>query len=141
MASPRPAVRRSRPQPPTTAPRPIAAAISSRAAAIVLAGMLAYANSLSAPFIFDDNATVVQNTHIRDWHPAVALFPAREMPTAGRPIVNVSFAVNYMLGGLNVTGYRVTNIGIHVLCALVLFGLVQRTVSPPSRPGGTEVPR
>src|SRR6266542_1545511 len=96
MASPRPAVRRSRPQPPTTAPRPIAAAISWRAAAIVLAGMLAYANSLSAPFIFDDNATVVQNTHIRDWHPAVAL---------------------------------------------LLFGLVQRTVSPPSRPGGTEVPR
>src|SRR5262245_41089224 len=99
-----------------------------RAALIVGVGALVYANSLSGPFIFDDEASIVENTQIRSLAPSVALSPYRESPTAGRPIVNASFAINYALGGLQPRGYHATNIAIHLLCALAVFGIVRRTL-------------
>ena len=93
-----------------------------RIGVVVLAGILVYANSLSAPFIFDDEATIVENTSIRDLRSADVWVPSREAPTAGRPLVNVSFAINYALGGLNVVGYHVLNITLHIVCALLIFG-------------------
>ena len=45
-------------------------------------------------------------------------------PLAGRPLVSLTFAVNYALGGLDVRGYRLVNIAIHVICALLLFAIV-----------------
>ena len=56
------------------------------------------------------------------------LFPPRELPVAGRPFVNLSFAINYAIGGLDVRGYHLTNIAIHLTCALLLFGLMRRTL-------------
>src|SRR5262245_18788816 len=129
---------RTRPQsarrPPRAAPAAIATpdpprrSVRWRAAIIVAAGIVAYANSLSGPFIFDDDASIVANTQIRSLAPSVALRPYRELPTAGRPIVNASFAVNYAIGGLQPAGYHAGNIAIHVLCALALFGIIRRTL-------------
>ncbi len=116
---------RAAPLPTRSAPAP---AVAWRVAIVVLAGALAYANSLSGPFVFDDGATVVDNTSIRDLGSTAVFFPQREVPTAGRPIVNLSFAINYAIGGLGVRGYHVTNLAIHLLCAVVLFGLVRRTL-------------
>jgi tetratricopeptide (TPR) repeat protein len=101
---------------------------------IVLAGVLAYANSLSGPFVFDDRTTVLENTSIRDlWSPRV--FAAhREVPTAGRPLVNVSHAINYAAGGVGPFGYHVWNLAVHLLCGVVLFGCVRRTVEMPRVP-------
>ena len=115
--------------------RPIAAraGVWLRAALIVLAGALAYANALSGPFVLDDQDTIVVNEQIRQlWPPSVVLFPALELPVAGRPVVNVSFALNYAAGGLDVRGYHIVNIAIHIACALLLFGIVRRTLNLPS---------
>ena len=104
-----------------------------RAALIVVAGAVIYANALSGPFVLDDQDTIVMNEQIRQlWPPSVVLFPALELPVAGRPVVNVSFAVNYALGGLDVRGYHLVNIAIHIACALLLFGIVGRTLNLPS---------
>lgn len=54
-------------------------------AVIVAAGALAYANSLSGPFVFDDTVSIVENASIRDWSDPAVLFPPREVPTSGRP--------------------------------------------------------
>ena len=95
---------------------------------ILCAGAAAYANALAGPFVFDDSLSIVENLQIRRvWTPAV-LFPARELPVAGRPIVNLSFAINYAVGGLDVRGYHVWNIATILLCGLVLFGIVRRTL-------------
>jgi protein O-mannosyl-transferase len=125
--------KRSQPQPPSP---PRRRAIWLRAFVIAIAVGLAYANSLAGPFIFDDEATVVENPEIRDLRPSVALFPHREAPTAGRPVVNLSFAINYALGGLSVAGYHAGNILVHLTCALILFGLVRRTLDLPELPPG-----
>jgi tetratricopeptide (TPR) repeat protein len=100
---------------------------------LIGAGALAYANSLSGPFIIDDAVTVVDNPHIRQlWPLSRALVTDRESPVAGRPLVNLSFAINYAIGGLDVSGYHLVNLVLHVLCALLLFGVVRRTLLLPS---------
>jgi tetratricopeptide (TPR) repeat protein len=107
------------------------AGIRWRAAVIVLAGVLSYSNSLSGPPLFDDHASLLENQHIRTLLPSSVLFPERENPLAGRPLVNLSFAVNYAIGGLDVRGYHVWNLAVHLLCGLVVFGLVRRTLDQP----------
>jgi tetratricopeptide (TPR) repeat protein len=102
------------------------------AALIVVTGILTYANSIGGPFIFDDLTAIEQNDTIRQsWHHSNAFFPPRQTPVGGRPVVNLSFALNYGLGGLDVVGYHVWNIAVHVACALVLFGIVRRTLLGP----------
>ena len=95
---------------------------------IVLATVLAYRNSFSGPFIFDDLA-ISQNPTIRElwpiWKPLCP--PNHGEPVTGRPLLNLSFAVNYAVSGLNVRGYHVANLAIHVLAALLLFGILRRT--------------
>jgi Flp pilus assembly protein TadD len=104
-----------------------------RAAVIVIAGGLVYANSLSSPFFFDDWTSIQQNQQIRQlWPLSGALAPPKDTPVAGRPLVNLSFAINHAIGGLNVTGYRLVNLAIHVVAALVLFGVIRRTLLLPS---------
>ncbi len=98
----------------------------------MLAGVLVYGNSLSSPFLFDDQNSILENTTIRRlWPPSVPLDPPRETPVARRPLVNLSFAVNYAIGGLDVTGYRLGNLAVHLLAALTLFGIVRRTLRLP----------
>jgi protein O-mannosyl-transferase len=99
---------------------------------MVVAGALTYANSLSGPFVNDDRGAIVNNQQIRRlWPPSTVLFPARELSVSGRPLVNLSFALNYAMGGLDVRGYHVANITIHLLCALLLFGIIRRTLNLP----------
>ena len=110
-----------------------ATGIRWRAAAITLAVVLAYANSLSGPFLFDDENSIVGNASIRQID--ASLIPPRDTPVAGRPLVNLSFALNYRVGALDVRGYHVVNIAIHIAAALVLFGIVRRTLLLPKLAG------
>jgi tetratricopeptide (TPR) repeat protein len=103
---------------------------------IILAVLAAYWNSLSGPFIFDDAIGITDNATIRHlWPVWQALTPPHGMPddgarpVAGRPIANFSLAVNYAFGGLDVTGYHVFNLLVHLLAALTLFGIVRRTLA------------
>jgi Tfp pilus assembly protein PilF len=100
------------------------------AGVIVLAGLAAYQNSLSGPFAFDDVHSVLQNPTIRHlWPPWDALRPPNDgAGVGGRPIVNLSFAINHAIGGLNVRGYHVFNLAVHLLAGLTLFGLVRLSV-------------
>ena len=101
---------------------------------IVLAAVLAYRDSFSGPFIFDDEHSIQQNPTIgRLWPIWKPLCPPNHGETVtGRPLLNLSFAVNYAVGGLNVRGYHVANLAIHVLAALLLFGILRRTFLLPS---------
>jgi tetratricopeptide (TPR) repeat protein len=95
---------------------------------ILVAGIWAYHNSLRAPFIYDDAFSITRNPHIRRlWPIGDALSPATKSFVGGRPIVNLSLALNYALGGLAVRGYHVFNLAIHLLAGLTLYGIVRRT--------------
>jgi len=111
----------------------VTGALWARVALIVCAAVATYANSLSIPFVLDDQASVVQNGDIRDLRNlARVLQPTPDSPTAGRPLVSLSFALNYAAGGLDPVGYHLVNLILHTLCALMAFGLVRRTLELPS---------
>jgi tetratricopeptide (TPR) repeat protein len=99
----------------------------------VAAGAATYWNGLGGPFVWDDQIAIVTNRTIQHlWPLSDALRPPRETPVAGRPIVNLSFAINYAIGGLSETGYHIANIAVHIACALLLFGIVRRTLEKGS---------
>ncbi len=107
--------------------------------AIVAAGTLVYWNSLHAPFVFDDDRAIVQNPTIRHlWPLSRVLSPPPEATVAGRPLVNLSLAVNLALDrslfsgrapghSVGVIGFHVFNLAVHLLAGLTLFGIVRRT--------------
>lgn len=116
-----------------TTPRADARArrLDLRVALIIAATVLAYWAALPSPFFFDDQTGIVTNQQIRSLSPAVALAPPDDTPVAGRPLVNLSLAVNYAVGGLTPRGYRIGNLLIHLAAGLVLFGLVRRALLLP----------
>src|ERR1700722_1687476 len=91
--------------------------------AIVLAGCLAYANSFSVPFVFDDAVSIQNNPTIRQLWPLGPVLhpPGNGSPVTGRPAANLSLAVNYALGGTRVWGYHLFNLFVHILAGLTLF--------------------
>jgi tetratricopeptide (TPR) repeat protein len=115
--------------PATTAIEPVQRRLAP-AVILTVACVLVYANGLGGPFVIDDENSIVTNPSIRQLTPlSVPLSPPRETPVAGRPLVNLSFALNYAVSGLDVRGFRVTNLAIHLLAALVLFGVVRRALA------------
>jgi protein O-mannosyl-transferase len=99
---------------------------------LVLAVLAIYANSLSVPFIYDDVPAISGNPSIQSLSPLwPVLFPPAHLTTSGRPIVNVTLALNYAFSGTDVRSYHALNIAIHVLATLTLFGLVRRTLGRP----------
>jgi Flp pilus assembly protein TadD len=93
---------------------------------LAAAGVIVYANSLSVPFVFDDLRNVHPRLIGQLWPPSAAF------GESARPIANLTLAVDYAIGGLDATGYHATNIAIHVLAALALFGVVRRTLATPA---------
>lgn len=94
--------------------------------------VVVYANSLNSPFMFDDRESILDNPSIRTLWPSVVLFPQRDLPVSGRPLVNLSLAINYAWSGFDVFSYHLVNLSIHCLSALLLFGIVRRTLELPS---------
>jgi tetratricopeptide (TPR) repeat protein len=98
-------------------------------ASLVLAALAAYHNSFSGPFIWDDLFSITGNPTIRHW--SSALSPPNDIGVGGRPVSNLTLALNYALGGTDVWGYHAFNLLIHTLAGLTLFGLVRRTLQRP----------
>ena len=97
-------------------------------ALILLAGLIAYSNSLRGPFVFDDRGTILDNQTIEQIGPDV-FRPPHETSVAGRPIANLSFALSYAWGGRDVFAYHAINLAIHLACGLLIFAIIRRVPS------------
>lgn len=102
-------------------------------ALLALLTLLAYANSLGGPFLFDDHAVLVRNPGIRTVLP-LALSP--------RWLVNLTFKLNYAVHGYVVAGYHAVNLLVHIAAGLLLYGVLRRTLAGPlhARFGRAAVP-
>jgi protein O-mannosyl-transferase len=100
---------------------------------VVIAGLAAYHNSFHGPFIFDDTLAITGNPSIRRISDlGVILAPPHDAATAqGRPVLNLSLAINYAVGGFDPAGYHYGNLLIHLAAGLALFGIVRRTLLLP----------
>jgi Flp pilus assembly protein TadD len=120
---------RALPAPPPSAPArswhrtPLFAALI-----LAVAGVLAYHNSFTGPFVFDDEPSILANPTIRSL--GTAWWPPTEggLTVSGRPVLNFTLAINHAISGPAPWSYHGLNLLIHLAGGLVLFGLVRRTL-------------
>ncbi len=96
--------------------------------------MATYWNSIDVPFQFDDNAAIVDNPAIRHLEDPLRVLTYGE---PARPLLNLSFALNYRLNGLDPRGYHAVNLALHIANAALLVVLVcllaRRHLAPDGR--------
>lgn len=100
------------------------------AQALIVVLAVLYAGSLDAPFVFDDHDSIPGNPSILSLGTALTP-PGGGVTVQGRPVLNLSFALNHAFSGLSPFGFRLTNLALHAGAALLLFGLVRRTLTRP----------
>lgn len=93
-------------------------------------GFALYSHILKSPFVLDDADNITRNAHIRmteiSWDALKdAAFKSLRQH---RPLANVTFALNYYLGGYNTFGYHIFNILIHLACGAIVFFLFRITL-------------
>jgi tetratricopeptide (TPR) repeat protein len=88
---------------------------------------LTYANALPSAFVYDDYTQIIKNPYIKDWS------HARTVLTTGfgrldktgsnyyRPLVELSYMVEYSLWKTHRAGYHATSILFHMGSAVLLF--------------------
>ena len=124
-------------QPPTpTMPRATKrerAGLALGGAIVVLVVLATNANTLSVPFLFDDTRAITDNPTIRHLGALrdVLSPPHDGSAVMGRPLVNLSLAINYAIGGTAVRGYHAFNLLLHICTGLALFGVARRTLLRP----------
>jgi tetratricopeptide (TPR) repeat protein len=90
----------------------------------------AYGDSLGGPFLYDDRVWITWNPRIHSlWPPWELLAVPPGSATYGRPLLTLSFALNYAVGAAAPWGYHLANLVLHALATLVLFGVVRRTLA------------
>ena len=89
-------------------------------AVIILAAFACYHHTFNVPFVFDDLHAIVENQKIRD----LGNYLAPESIISGqRPLTEITFALNYHFGGLEVSGFHQFNLAIHILSAFIVYFL------------------
>ena len=85
-----------------------------------------YSNSFDCSFHFDDQQAIVENY-------AVHRFDLKEIfSTSNRPILELTFAINYYFGKLNVFGYHLVNLLLHISNGIMLYLIILWTAALPS---------
>jgi len=102
---------------------------------ITIVGVLVYSNTLKSPFQLDDNYLIGDNFTIKDFSYFLEPSTAKGSPfysaLVGRYVGYLTFALNYKMHGLNVYGYHIVNIAIHILNGLLVYLLILLTFKTP----------
>ncbi|MDP2644706.1 MAG: tetratricopeptide repeat protein [Desulfobacterales bacterium] len=99
--------------------------------ALTLFCAVIYANTLNVPFVFDDLPNIVENSNIHlTAVDAEKLFSAAfKGSPSRRPVANLTFALNYYFHQLDVKGFHVINILIHLANGILVYILSLKTLS------------
>jgi len=97
---------------------------------IIATGFVVYANSLDGQFIWDDEFLIERNLYVHHWNYWPKFFTQDIGAGAGniygfyRPVLMLSLAADYALWKLNVKGYHVTTVMLHIFVALSIYWLI-----------------
>ncbi len=86
---------------------------------ITIISVMVYGNTFEAPFVFDDHQQIVENHRVKNLDQHLTLDNLNKQ----RPLTNLTFALNYHFHGLDVRGYHLVNLLIHILAGLSVFWL------------------
>ena len=99
-------------------------------ALIIILGFAIYGNSLNGRFIRDDHELIENNAYLKSWSNIPKIFVENIGTGAGiksrsyRPIQMLTYMIDHSLYRLNVIGYHLTNILLHILVALSIYWFV-----------------
>jgi tetratricopeptide (TPR) repeat protein len=99
--------------------------LQSRSIPIVIIALLAialYLTFLNNSFHFDDLTNIVENRYIRDLTDIPLLLKGLEVRGSWfRALPTLSFAINYYFHELNVVGYHLVNLILHILSGILVY--------------------
>ncbi len=94
-------------------------------ALIAVAATWGYAPALRGQFQFDDEIAITRNPAIKDLGAFLRHRFVQGYAGDGRPVTDLSFALNYSLTGLDPVPLHLTNVAIHLAAALLAFALAR----------------
>ncbi|MEW6556795.1 MAG: tetratricopeptide repeat protein [Elusimicrobiota bacterium] len=104
---------------------------------IIIVTVIIYFPSLKVPFIFDDIAKIVENPDIRQlsnlktklFEPYTDKNRYINKNDPSRPVVSLTFTLNYYFGKLNTFGYHLFNLTVHIFNIILIFILTKKIIS------------
>lgn len=105
----------------------------------LLLGLLAYSNSIKNNFVFSDHYLIRENYLVRSFSFIGYYFKGyltQSVKNAFRPLSMLSYNLNFLLAGYNVSGYRIFNILIHCFNAFLLYLVILRLFPAQERRAG-----
>lgn len=95
---------------------------------IAILTAITYLNSLPNQFVYDDTSTITGNHLIRDWGNLRVLFTRDYFKYSGeltyRPLVTLSYMIDYSLWGTDPAGYHIVNVILHAINVTLLYVLL-----------------
>jgi Tfp pilus assembly protein PilF len=95
-----------------------------------------YIPTFGGEFILDDNFLIKDNPYIKEAH-SLGSYLAQEDGITGvtrmasnyhtayyRPLINLSYRIDYKIWGMRAPGFRATNLILHLLTSLLLYHLI-----------------
>jgi tetratricopeptide (TPR) repeat protein len=110
-------------------------------AAVLVVAVAAFSGAIDAPFQLDDVGSIPRNPTVAQLSTDALSPPGGGLAVSGRPISNLSFAVNGAIDRVfgvdagtdpahaNTVGYHIVNVLLHLLCGVLVFGIVRRTIA------------
>ena len=97
---------------------------------------LVYLPTFSGDFILDDNSLIKNNIYVKTLHSPISYLAQEDGVTDEcsdgdyhtgyyRPLINLTYSLDYGLWGFNAPGFRTTNLILHIFCCFVLFHFLQ----------------
>ena len=105
---------------------------------LIFAAVLLYAQTLNDPFHFDDAVTIVTNQAVHHLPDLSSTIRGLLEFQPSRFVTNFTFAINYFIGRLDVTGYHAVNILIHLGVAFLVWWFGELLVRLTGRKEGND---
>ncbi|MCM2334551.1 MAG: hypothetical protein NDI82_11480, partial [Anaeromyxobacteraceae bacterium] len=82
--------------------------------------------ALPGQFQFDDETSIVTNPAIKDLAAFLTPGPWRGALAGGRPVTDLTFALNYAYARLEPWNYHLTNLAVHLAAVALAFAVTRR---------------
>jgi hypothetical protein len=101
--------------------------------AVVAVCVVIYWPGLGGGFFFDDGPSILSPPGVRleslSWASLKQAWYSGGAGPLGRPIAQMSFAINYYLYGFSPFAFKATNLGIHCVCGVLVYVLSGRILN------------
>ena len=96
-------------------------------------GLIAFGNSLTKPFVWDEYNLIVDNPLLKGWNPLRLLsapfftgegWGRSNFITRYRPFTTLTFWSDYHLWGLNPFGYHLTSLALHLVNGSIFYAVI-----------------